>query len=237
VSWSVPRLWPGETVAIFGGGPSITQEQVNACRGLHSIAVNDAYLLAPWAEILYFADERWWRWHKDLENFRAFQGLKVSIEQGKFTVESPDVRILKNLSDGERNVLSEDPTGIATGRASGYQAINIAYLAGAKRIILLGFDCKFDGDRTNWHQNHKVKTPRAWLHEMPRYFTKLADALEARGVDVVNCSPGTALNCFRKAELAEVLGGEASDISGSKGALVGNAVFADAGVPVPVDGH
>lgn len=207
--WSVPRLWPGATVAIVGGGPSLKGEQVIDCAaaGFPIIAINDAYRLAPWAKMLYFADERWWRWHKDRVNFQQFEGLKVSIEQGQFTIDAPDVLILKNLSDGERNVLSEDPSGVVTGRASGYQAINIAYLAGAKRIMLLGFDAK----EGHWFGDHPIPTPRAFYRDMPRYFTKLADALLARGVDVVNCSPGSALECFRKMELNAFLA-EATDV-------------------------
>lgn len=210
--WSVPRLWPGATVAIFGGGPSITAAQVDACRGLPSIAVNDAYLLAPWAQLLYFADERWWRWHRERPEFQAFSGLKVSIEQAKFTVDAPDVLILRNLSDGDRNVISDDPSGVATGRASGYQAINIAYLAGATKIVLLGFDARFDGGRTHFFGEHPIPTPRAWLRDLPQHFTKLADALLARGVDVVNCSPGSALECFRKEPLESVLHDQAAAV-------------------------
>ncbi len=143
--------------------------------------------------MLYFADERWYRWTKDREDFKAFGGLKVSIEQGEHTI--TDVLVLKNLSDGERNILSEDPAGVVDGRASGYQAINIAYLAGAAKIILLGFDGRPDGNKTHWFGEHPIPTPRAWFKEMPRYFTRLSDALRERGVDVVNCSPGTALDC------------------------------------------
>lgn len=203
--WSVPRMWEGETVAIFGGGPSITQEQVNACRGLKSIAVNDAYRLAPWADLLYFADPRWYAWHKDKPEFQTFRGLKVSIDQGKTTLAEPDVLIIGQMLNYSANEISDEPDKVATGYASGYQAINIAYLAGAALIILLGFDARAVDGKTHFFGEHPVPTPRAWFNEMPKNFVRLSDALIARGVEVVNCSPGTALNCFRKESLESAL--------------------------------
>jgi len=58
--WTVPRLWPGETVFIIGGGPSVRGQNIEALRGRRVIAINSSYLVAPWADYLIFADERWW---------------------------------------------------------------------------------------------------------------------------------------------------------------------------------
>lgn len=202
-AWFVPRMWPGATVAVFGGGPSITQEQVDACWGLKAIAVNDAYRLAPWADILYFADPRWYGWHKD--KLHGFRGLKVSIDQGKTTLNEPDVHIIGQIANYSAHAISDEPDKVATGFASGYQAINIAYLAGASRIILLGFDARAVDGKMHWHGEHPVPTPRAWFSEMPKHFVRLSDALIKRGVECVNASPGSALKCFRQVTLEEAL--------------------------------
>ena len=41
--WSVPRLWPGATVAILASGPSMNQAVADRVRaaGLPAIAIND----------------------------------------------------------------------------------------------------------------------------------------------------------------------------------------------------
>ena len=63
--WSIPKCWPGECVAILGGGFSLTQAQVDHCRGrCRVIAINRAFKLAPWSDWLYGCDsDRFWTWH------------------------------------------------------------------------------------------------------------------------------------------------------------------------------
>jgi hypothetical protein len=70
VTPSVPKLCPGGTVVCIGGGPSLTRDDVDYCRGkAFVIAINDAYKLAPWADALYACDGLWWRWHKGVPSF------------------------------------------------------------------------------------------------------------------------------------------------------------------------
>jgi hypothetical protein len=59
-----PR-WRGATCIVAATGPSFTAEVAEACRGYPTIAVNDAYRLFPWADILYASDGAWFageRW-------------------------------------------------------------------------------------------------------------------------------------------------------------------------------
>ena len=68
--WSVPRLWPGATVACLGCGPSLNADQVVLLRGrARVIAINDAWRVAPWADVLYGCDGRWWRKHGGVPGF------------------------------------------------------------------------------------------------------------------------------------------------------------------------
>ena len=48
----VPKLWPGATVVCIATGASLTQTDVEACRGLRTIVINNAYTVAPWAEAI-----------------------------------------------------------------------------------------------------------------------------------------------------------------------------------------
>ena len=73
------RDYEDKTFVLVASGPSLTQEQVDYCRGKAKvIAVNDNYLMVPWADYLYFADRKWLAWHKDNPEFKAFKGQKVT---------------------------------------------------------------------------------------------------------------------------------------------------------------
>jgi hypothetical protein len=140
----------GHSVVILGGGPSLTLATgLGASPRARSIATagrsRSSRSITPTrsrrsADVLYYADGRWWTWHKDKPEYRAFQGLRVTIEgsdgegAGDDDVLSPAPRRL--------GVISRDPGTLAHGGNGGYQAINLAALAGAERIILLGYDMK-----------------------------------------------------------------------------------------------
>jgi hypothetical protein len=227
-------IWAGLTVAVIAGGPSLTQEQVDQVHGLPTIAVNDAYLLAPWADAIYFADSRWWEWHtKGLarpgltadqvrQRFDEFQGARIKVEHpGDATamLADPRVHLMRNnahFSDGkapEVRALSDRPDAVATGTASGYQAINIAYLAGATRILLLGFDARESAGRKHWFGDHPEPTAVSWLQGLRYQFQQLANALKVRGIECINCSPDSALECFPKMTVKEALESMVRDTS------------------------
>jgi hypothetical protein len=106
----------------------------------------------------------------------------------------------------DKGGLSNDPTVIHQGKNSGYQAIGLAHLFGAARILLLGFDFSRDGTRTHWHGDH----PRglgnggsypSWVAAM----NGLATDLKAAGVEVINCSRRTAIACFERKAIEDCL--------------------------------
>jgi len=91
------------------------------------------------------------------------------------------------------------------GGNSGYQAINLAYLWGAKRIVLLGFDCKDVQGKAHWFGQHPAQLNRVQPYQIwINHFNQLATELEIEGVEVINCSPGTALTCFRQQDISEL---------------------------------
>lgn len=88
---------------------------------------------------------------------------------------------------------------------SGTGAISLAHKGGAQRVVLLGYDCQRG---PNGEAHHHGDHPRGLgnagsLPKWPDQFGRLARKLE--GFDIVNCSRRTALTCFRRAELEEVL--------------------------------
>ena len=202
--WSAPRLWPGATVACLGGGPSLTHAQVAALKGrVRVIAINDAWQVAPWAEVLYACDWRWWLKHNGVP---AFTGLKVALSNARAHLDAyPEIHLLENTgTEG----LEFEPTGLRTGRNGGYQAINLAVHLGAKRILLLGYDMKAAADgRTHWFGDHAdwPTRPSVFAQAMLPHFPGLAAALEVLGVEVVNCTPDSALDTFPRVPLEDAL--------------------------------
>lgn len=198
---------PGLTYVILASGPSLTADDSEAVRHWRAadasarrvIAINTTYQLAPWADLLYACDLRWWeehvqqtaaldseRWTQSTEAARRFGLRLVRGKQGE------------GLGRGDI---------VHLGGNSGYQAIGLAYLQGARRIILLGYDMQPTGGKSHWHGDHpwkktgQVPPVRSWI---PR-FSKLAADLREEGVEVINATRETALQCFPRASLEDVL--------------------------------
>lgn len=86
---------------------------------------------------------------------------------------------------------------------SGAGAIALAERFGAARVVLLGYDCQFSGDKRHWHGDHPAGLGNAGsLHRWPGQFSALAARLS---VPVINCSAATALTCFPRQPLRETL--------------------------------
>lgn len=208
--WQIPTLWPGETVVVLGGGPSLTREQVEACRGAcRVIAVNTAYQVAPWADLLYFCDWEWLGWWKADPAFRSFAGLRVALENARSWEVDPSILVVENYGNPEPPEcvgIAEPGDGLFTHRSAGAQAIELAAKLGAARILLLGFDMRAVNGRTHYHMSHRRPTiPRDYEMTMLPWFAPLGEALRARGVEVVNCTPGSAIACFRRSTVEREL--------------------------------
>lgn len=201
---SVPKLWPGSTIVCIGGGPSLTPADVDACRGrARVIAINDAYKLAPWADVLYACDGKWWGWHKQA---LKFPGLKFAIDCS--SSKYPGVQCLRVEA---KLGLSRHPERLCTGDNSGYQAINLAVLLGAQRILLLGYDmARGPKGQSHWFGEHpggvngRPPAPSPY-HKFLQAFPSLVEPLKQLGVEVVNCTRKTALTVFPQRPLEEML--------------------------------
>lgn len=193
--YRVPRMFEGETVAVLASGPSMSQEVADAVRGIPCIAVNDTFRLAPWAAILYAADRRWWLANPDA---MEFPGVKIASPVGP----GGDVKVLRQSGSVG---FDPNPSMVRSGGNSGYQAVHVAIQAGAKRILLLGFDMHgthFFGLHTKKAEGRALGNPneqkfRVWIDRF--------GALRNRGAEIINCTPGSALDAFPKMSLDEVM--------------------------------
>lgn len=182
-----PNLWSSKTVAILAGGPSMTAEVAERTSGFVRIAINNSFLLAPDAEMLYAADVEWWQHHPEA---LEFAGIKVVARN---SVLLPGVVYVPPLLVPH------------SGGNSALRAAHIATAAGAERILLFGVDLD-QNNLTHWHGLHggRLRNPSAQVFEAGR---KAWEAF-ARSTDrpeIFNCSPVSALTCFPKAALEDFL--------------------------------
>lgn len=204
----------------IGGGPSLTPAQVERVRGrARVIAINNAYLLAPWADVLYFCDDKWWAQYGHGAKLGAWQGLIVRLDGGRGDFGDPRIKVLRNYgrigsNDLGREGLCAQRDGLYHGQNSGYQAIGLAVHLGAKRIVLLGYDmqAKLEGAqlKTHWHADHPGGTSERVFDQMLPNFDALVKPLERRGIEVLNCTAQTRLRSFPVRALDEVFPAQAT---------------------------
>lgn len=194
-------------VVILASGPSMCQEDADACRGEVVIAINSTVALAPWATVAYAADDHWWQW---VHGLPGFKGRKISL--APFPREKyPDVEVFDR---GPETGLSLLPKTLATGKHSGYSAINLAAVElQATEIVLLGYDMQSAGDQHHWHAPHHAGDPHpSYTRWLPLY-ESLKEPLTSLGVRVFNASRTSAIpdSIFPRVSLPEVLDAESLD--------------------------
>lgn len=169
------------------------------------MVINTTFRIAPWADVLYACDEAWWKVYF-AEVSRAFPGELWSVAQAAAQ------RYGLNWIHGHSKLggLSKDPNMIHCGKNSGFQAISLAYLFGASRIVLLGYDMMHHNGRVHWHGDHPRtgtlgNAAAANLGKWCREMHLLADDLKKTKTTVVNASRRTALRCFDRVKLEDQL--------------------------------
>ncbi len=182
-------------------GPSLPAA-AGRLTGRPVVAVNDAWRLVPSAAVLYACDAAWWHHHKGVPEF---QGERWSTHGGPKHNNKLEAAALYglNLVQGmdSHAGFSTDPAVIHYGSSSGFQAVNLAILMGARRIVLVGFDMH----GTHFFGQHpKPLRNNTSYGNFIRAFERAAKRLPP-GVEIINCTPGSALGCFPKANLDDVL--------------------------------
>jgi hypothetical protein len=170
-------------------------ETVRRYPAVRSIVINNTFKLAPWADMLIAVDARWWeKYHPETDDFP----LKVCAEPTPYA----DVLYVRHSgSDG----FDPDPAFIRLGGNGGYAAIHIAAHTGCDRILLCGFNMHGG----HWHERHEYPLRdhgegifAKWLQRM----ATLAAPLAERGIEIINCTPSSALKVWPYVPLEEALG-------------------------------
>ena len=202
---SVLPNWAGETVLVAATGPSLEWKDLQYARGkVKTIVVNDAYSIAPWADILYASDAQWWDAHGYV---REFRGRRWSHDRNGSTWPHRAASAKIDLIQGANGIgISTDPHIIYFGGNSGFQAMHLAVNMGAKTILLTGFDCGTWGGKSHFFGEHPQRIRKISPYPMFRQaFNVASEHLVKMGVNVINCSRMTTINCFPKARLVDVI--------------------------------
>jgi hypothetical protein len=165
-----------------------------------TIAVNDNWKRVPFAQVLYAADREWWEYHKFVPQFEGEKWTQhKGAKQWPTRANGMGLRVIRSApSPG----VSLEPGLVHTGANSAFQAMNLAVLAGASRVLLLGCDMK----GRHWFGNHPGKLHRPSPYSRFRKaFEGAAPQLVQLGVEVINCSPISAIQAYPKMPLDEAL--------------------------------
>lgn len=198
-----------KTFGIIASGPSATAADAALLRGVvdELIAVNDAWRLCKGPDGKYFNDHiygtdmKWWKWAFPAIMQEFDGGLYTQIKQWEFDPAEWGI----HCYDSEHEAgLSTDPAKIRTGMNSGYAAINVALHMGAKLIYLLGFDASDEDGRLAREINDRPKALNVKVdyRDFRRCFETIRP--EEYGLEIINLSRRTALNCFPLGDLDQL---------------------------------
>lgn len=156
----------------------MSQDVADSVRHLHVIAVNKTFELAPWADALAANDHAFWRTYPEA---KRFAGEKYSA----------------SAIPGVTKVPAANPCW-----GSGCLALEVAKQRGATRILLLGMD--FGGG--HYFGDYVGACKRATLPKWAMHRNQLIRwAKVNKKIEVLNCTPGSALDVFEKASLIDCL--------------------------------
>lgn len=166
------------TWAVLATGQSLTPAQVEKARAMPCVAVSDAYKLASWAQAMVSQDKSWWRLNPEAKKFAGRKFSTRSIEG------------VERVTD----------LALRSSHNSGLLAVHVARMLGATRVLLLGVDLH----GTHYFGPH----PHPLRNTVPSRFDRFKKqfANYPRGdLEIINCSPGSALACFPMASLESFL--------------------------------
>lgn len=182
--WRITPEWRGEVGVILAGGPSVLSQDLSLLRGRRVIAINSAWLTWPAADILFWADDKWFQRF----GARGFAGRKVTCSQ----IVPNGVLGLSKVT--RPNTLARDPGKVGMKHTSLAGAIGVGVHLGLRGIALLGADGRFAPDgRRHHHDTPYVWEPlKNWSQLHHAELLGLVEPLRERGVDIINASPGSA---------------------------------------------
>jgi len=193
--------------------------------GWRIVAVQDSYKLMPFADAMYGCDPKWWDIHKDCAGFPGEKWSTHQDDDANHKLKQADAYGIRLVKGENGDEFSFQPDRIYYGANSGFQSINLAILKGCKQIVLVGFDMRTVKGVRHFFGHHPKGLQNTIDYEgFVPHFARASKLL--RGVQIVNATPDSALNCFPMIPLEDCL----AQVAGRKdGRLYRNRPVVDAG--------
>lgn len=196
----IKPYYKGCNAILAAPGPSLTKEVVEIIREHKNryaiFGVGDAYRQIDFLDELYACDSRWWKVHgkevQEIKRTRKWCYDPEGIQYGAIKI------------DGRHdNGFSRDPNHIHFGSNSGYQALNLAYLWGCSKIILVGYNMQRVNNKSHFFEG---RDPSLITNSPYNVFVKKFNTIQPDiRSKVINCTPNSALTMFKKSDLLSEL--------------------------------
>jgi len=187
----LPEIFKDKTVYVVAPGESLKGFDFERLRGKNIIVINDVLKYISFASMLVACDTGWHDRNKHLaKNFKGYKimlagkgrpGWNYFIDQGR----TEDKLILRHT------------------RNSGFHAMAAAIKLGASKIYLLGFDIIWKNQPYFYDiPQDQIDKYRNGMHRKDahlRYFEYYKE------YNIINASPSSAITCFPKCSLDEIL--------------------------------
>lgn len=189
---------------ILGGGPSlldlinVVERKLPLGPDYAVIAINEAIYRSLYADILFFRDLSWFYGNRDIVGI--WKGSVISSTASPFYPKN--VKVIKTSHCNDFLVGGDT---IRYGRSSGHLALSLAINLGAKRCVLLGFDCRIVNGRSHFHDKHSNAIDITYKKDFLPAWEGWGDATRRSDVEVVNATPDSAILEFPYRPLAEIL--------------------------------
>lgn len=176
------------TWVCVASGPSLTREDCTLIEEsqLPVIAVNSSWEMIPGCQYVYAGDHTWWA-----ANFNDVPADKCRFTSVHATATQFSINYFEPPVRGSFN--------------SGQRAILLAKHLGAKRIILLGYDCSLKAG-IHWHGKHERGLRNPDADSLKRWRGEFRQVLPVVGEgNIINCTRHTELDMFQVGNLEEEL--------------------------------
>jgi len=198
---SIPLKYRNRPAILMATGPSLTEEVVEYVKEHKTNHVvfgcNDVYKICDFMDVHYACDTRWWR-----TNGPEFRKLFPTLESWTQCKVSSKSYNLNHTAGKHSPGLSINPELIHFGSNSGYQMLNIAFLMGCNKFILLGYNMKHVNKKTHFFGDHVgMNNNSPYTTFLQKYKTVQPEIAKL----VVNCTENTALKNFTISTLEKEL--------------------------------
>lgn len=201
--WSIAPEWKNERAFLVCGGPSVASQDIDALRGRRVMVVNSSCYRVPFADILFYGDERW-----ELENrsaVKTFPGRVISSTYGDQHCNYIEFLRRPRPADTPPG-LSLDPSQAWLRHTSVRGAINVLCHLGVSEIVTVGLDGGPDeAGRTHHHSPHPWGLNKDIWALQREELSHVATDLAARGVKLLNASPGSHIPFWPIVNLEDVI--------------------------------